>query len=83
MTLNEVDNFLLWFLSGAGMMLFGIIIGFCMGRVTQTEIPAKDIIKSMMPQKVKSGERDKGGNPFSDNLKPIGEGKRIATVKED
>ena len=82
MTLNEVDNFLLWFVAGMLSMLFGILVGFIMGRMTRGADPVQAIKQATKP-KTPGGVRDKGGDPFNDNLQPISETQRISTVKED
>ena len=77
--MNAIDLFLV---RGAVVGLFVIVIlliGFWMGRKTKGP-PSKTLIEKIAQPKL-SGSRDKGTNPFTDNLKPIGLKDRIPTMK--
>jgi len=76
--LNQLDVFFLGMMVAFVLSIVFLFIGFWMGRKTQGEKPIAEILGS----KKKTGTRDEGNNPFTDNLKPIGSEKRIATIKE-
>ena len=78
--MDAIDLFLI---RGAAVGLFAVIfilIGFWMGR--KTKGPPSVSLVEKIAQTNRSGSRDKGTNPFKDNLKPIGVKERIPTMKE-
>ena len=77
--MNAIDLFLIRGAAVGGFAIVFILVGFWMGRKTKGPPSVSLVEKIAQPRR--SGSRDKGTNPFTDNLKPIGMRDRIPTMK--
>ena len=77
--MNAIDLFLIRAIGVGFFIIVILLVGFWMGRKTKGPPSVSLVEKIAQPRR--SGSRDKGTNPFTDNLKSIGMRDRIPTMK--